>query len=308
LLPHDRDALGLRASLARDSCRQQHGVTVCKPAAAPARLSLKPISNTAFYCCGIRMRDAERPRPICGDQFAKLFMNEQGLEIFRRFAAERGPNVSNVGRARYIDDLLRARLRTDPQLQVLLIGCGFDSRAFRLSGGEWFELDEPQLIEYKNQRLPATQAANPLLRIPIDFATESLAEKLAPLSATRPTVVIIEGVTMYVTSESLRATLEALKARVPSHEVIADLMTRTFLNTYGPSIKAIIAQLGADMIPDEHPERAFELAGYRQVSSQPIAAAAFEYRGLRWLSPLMRRVFPGLFAGYTVRVFESPAT
>src|SRR5262249_46393167 len=157
---------GLRVSFPRSSCRQRHGVSVWQPVAASARLPLKPISNTAFYCCGIRMRDAELPRPICGDQFAKLFMNEQGMEIFRRFAAERGPNVSNVGRARYIDDLLRARLRTDPQLQVLLIGCGFDSRAFRLSGGEWYELDEPQLIEYKNQRLPVTQSTNPLLRIP----------------------------------------------------------------------------------------------------------------------------------------------
>ena len=91
-----------------------------------------PISNTAFYCCGIRMRDAESARPVCGDQFAKLFMNEHGMEIYRRFAGERGPNMSNVARARYIDDLLRARLAANPRLQVVLFGCGFDSRAFRL--------------------------------------------------------------------------------------------------------------------------------------------------------------------------------
>jgi len=36
--------------------------------------AVKPISNTAFYCCGIRMRDAETPHPICGDRFAKLLM------------------------------------------------------------------------------------------------------------------------------------------------------------------------------------------------------------------------------------------
>jgi len=38
--------------------------------------TMKPISNTAFYCCGIRMRDAGSQHPVCGDQFAKVFMNE----------------------------------------------------------------------------------------------------------------------------------------------------------------------------------------------------------------------------------------
>ena len=269
---------------------------------------MKPISNTAFYCCGIRMRDAEQPHPICGDGFAKLFMNENGMEIFSRFGGERGPNVSNVARARFIDDLLRTRLAAHPALQVVLIGCGFDSRAFRLSGGSWLELDEPQLIAYKNTRLPAAHAPNPLRRIAIDFAEETLEEKLQPFAGAMPTVVIIEGVTMYVSADSLLATLETLRALFSDHEVIADLMTHTFLNTYGATIKRIIAQLGAEMIPGDQPALPFEQAGYRQVSSQEIARAALEYRSLGWLAPMMRLFLGGLFTGYTVRVFAPPAS
>jgi len=272
--------------------------------AAPSRNPLKPISNTAFYCCGIRMRDAEGPHPICGDQYAKLFMNEHGMEIFKRFGGERGPNASNVARARYIDDLLRARLGANRALQVALIGCGFDSRAFRLEGGSWFELDEPQLIDYKNERLPTVQAPNPLRRISIDFARDSLAEKLAPLAQDTPTVFVIEGVTMYVTAESLRATLGVLRSSFPDHEVIADLMTARFIDTYGRTIKGIIAQLGAAMIPGDRPALPFEQAGYRQVSAREIASLAFGYRSLGWLTPLVRLTFRGLFTGYTVRVFD----
>jgi len=268
---------------------------------------VKPISNTAFYCCGIRMRDAEKPHPICGDGFAKIFMNEHGMEIFSRFGGERGPNVSNVARARYIDDLLRTRLAVHPELQVVLIGCGFDSRAFRLTGGSWLELDEPQLIDYKNERLPATQAPNPLRRIAIDFAKEALEVKLQPFAGARPTVVIIEGVTMYVTADSLHGTLETLRALFSDHEVIADLMTRTFLNTYGATIKRIIAQLGAEMIPGDQPALPFERVGYRQASSHEIARAALEYRSLGWLAPILRLFLGGLFTGYTVRVFAPPA-
>ena len=269
---------------------------------------MKPISNTAFYCCGIRMRDAENAHPICGDGFAKLFMNEHGMEIFSRFGSERGPNVSNVARARYIDDLLRARLAAHPELQVVLLGCGFDSRAFRLTGGSWLELDEPQLIAYKNERLPAAQAPNPLRRIAIDFAREALEGKLQPFAGAMPTVVVIEGVTMYITADSLRTSLDTLRSLFSDHEVIADLMTHTFINTYGATIKRIIAQLGAEMIPGDQPALPFEQVGYRQVSSHEIARAALDYRSLGWLAPVMRWFLGGLFTGYTVRVFARPAS
>jgi len=250
------------------------------------------------------MRDAESARPVCGDQFAKLFMSEQGMDIFNRFAGERGPNISNVARARYIDDLLRARLAADPQLQIALIGCGFDSRAFRLRGGSWFELDEPSLISYKSERLPAAQAPNPLQRIAIEFETESLREKLRPLAAGAPTAFVIEGVTMYITGESLRSTLEILRSLFPRHQVIVDLMTRRFVESYGRSVKRIIAGLGADMIPGDRPALPFWQSGYRQVSSQEVAGLAFGYQSLGWLVPSLRLLFRGLFTGYTVRVFE----
>jgi len=250
------------------------------------------------------MRDAESWLPVCGDRFAKLFMNEHGMEIFSRFATELGPNMSNVARPRYIDDLLRERLARDPHLQVVLIGCGFDSRAFRLEGGSWFELDEPELIDYKNERLPAAQAPNPLERIAIEFERESLREKLQSLSGTAPTVFVIEGVTMYVTAESLRSTLEVLKSMVPEHQVITDLMTRAFIDIYGGTIQRAIRGLGAEMIPGDEPALPFERAGYRELSSREIAGLALDYRSLGWLSPIMRWFFAELFAGYTVRVFE----
>jgi hypothetical protein len=60
------------------------------------------------------------------------------------------------------------------------------------------------------------------------------------------------------------------------------------------------------MIPGDEPALPFEETGYRQVSSREIAGLAFGYRSLGWLTPLLRLTFPGLFSGYTVRVFEPP--
>jgi len=110
--------------------------------------SMNPISETAYYSCGVRMLDAQRRRPVCNDFFAEKFMDQHGREILQRFGAELDANASNVARHRYIDDELRRRLAANAALRVILIGCGFDSRAFRLTGGEWIELDEPPLIAH----------------------------------------------------------------------------------------------------------------------------------------------------------------
>src|SRR6516225_3731968 len=140
----------------RSAVRRSSSIQFGKPFREPCagHKTMKPISNTAFYCCGIRMRDAESQHPVCGDQFAKLFMNEEGMRIFERFAGERGPNRSNVARARYIDDLLRARLAWDPPPGVVRRGCVFASPAFGLGVGGGSEPNNPAPTSKKDGRLP----------------------------------------------------------------------------------------------------------------------------------------------------------
>lgn len=266
---------------------------------------MKPISNTAFYCCGIRMLDAQSRRPICGDSYAENFMDDRGLAILRQFSNERAPNIGNVARHRFIDDWLRQRIAADPNQRVILIGAGFDSRAFRLQGGNWIEFDEPQLIEYKNARLPALQCPNTLQRIAIDFAVDSLAEKLMPFVDGSPTIFIVEGVTMYLPDTALLDTLTTLQRLFPRHTVIADLMTRRFIDKFGSSTKRIIASMGAHLIPPDDPVVPFRQVGYRQTLCESIALLGFRYRGLGLVGKLAGLVAPQDLHGYSVRVFEA---
>ena len=92
---------------------------------------------------------------------------------------------------------------------------GIDSRAFRFGGGEWVEFDEPQVIAYKNERLPAENCSNELRRIPVDFSTEALAENLSPFSNRQSVAVVIEGVLMYLEETQIRRLLETLHRLFP---------------------------------------------------------------------------------------------
>lgn len=270
---------------------------------------MKPISRTAFYCCGVRMQDAASAKPVCNDTYAKVFMNEDGLRILEKFKDEVNPNTSNVARARTIDDLLGDELKANPSLRVVLIGAGFDSRAYRLKGGTWIELDEPQVIAYKNERLPASQAQNPLQRIPIDFANETIAEKLSQFAGDRvPTVVVIEGVFMYLEEATIRGLLQTLHRLFPGHKLICDLMTRKFFEKYGRTIHEKLTGMGATFkFTVDKPEELFLKNGYRRVACLSVVQKSAEYQ-LRAIPRIIARtLLRTLTSGYAIYVFASTA-
>jgi len=267
---------------------------------------MKPISQTAFYCCGVRMRDAELAQPVCGDTYAKVFMNEDGIRILDKFKDEIGPNTSNVARHRIIDDLLREELVKHPNLCVVIIGAGFDSRAFRLKGGTWVELDEPQVIAYKNDRLPASQSPNELERIPIDFSTESVEEKLWSYVGRSPVVVVIEGVFMYLEEDTIKELLQTLRRVFPHHKLICDLMTRVFFQKYGRTIHEKITGMGASFkFTADNPEALFLQSGYRRIGWFSMVEKAFEFGAKKIPKIVFRMFLRKLINGYAIYVFEA---
>lgn len=267
---------------------------------------MKPISQTAFYCCGVRMRDAERDKPVCGDVYAKSFMSEDGLRIFEKFKDETNPNSSNVARHRIVDDLLRQELAANPDLCVVIIGAGFDSRAYRLNGGTWIEIDEPQVIAYKNERLSASDSTNELHRIAVDFSTESLEDKLGPFASDGPVVVVVEGVFMYLEERAIEQLLRTLRRLFPQHKLICDLMTGRFFEKYGRTIHEKLTGMGATFkFTADNPEEIFVKNGYKRVAQFSIVQKSAEFEGRRAPKILFRTLLRTLARGYAIYVFEA---
>jgi len=112
-------------------------------------------------------------------------------------------------RTRYIDDALDNALRDGVQ-RVVILGAGFDARAYRISGIEQthvFELDLPE-----PQRLKQTLVAQILgelpphvTYVPIDFDRQDLGSTLAAegFQSGLRTFFICEGVTQYITEEAV---------------------------------------------------------------------------------------------------------
>jgi methyltransferase (TIGR00027 family) len=215
-----------------------------------------PVSKTAYYCAGTRMLDAGRPDSLLSDRYAERFMGAEGLAVFDGFRDQQVPIGVHQVRCYLIDELVRARLSADPQALVVLIGAGFDSRAFRLGAGQWVEIDEAGIIERKEAVAPSAACPNSLRRIAIDFAREPLAATLAPYATTRPVLVICEGVTMYLEPREVDALAEALKEIFPRHTLYADVMTRAFAERFASEMSRALAAIGT---------------GFRGLESAPLA-------------------------------------
>jgi len=267
---------------------------------------MNPVSDTAFLTCGARAQDAATAKPVCGDSYAGLFMTEHGKQVFEKFRDDERPLASLVARHRLIDDLLRARIAANADTAVVIIGAGFDTRAFRLGGGRWTEIDEPQVIDLKNRTLPAEGAGHPLRRIAIDFSSEALAAKLPPVAPGSPVVVVMEGIFIYLSEEQIAATLHALRHAYPGHTLLCDLNTRRFMERYGQNLTRQIEALGATLkyLVDD-PSALFVQHGYRLASRFSIIGKTLDYanaRVVRWLVSLLQ---PTLVRGLALYVFEA---
>lgn len=266
---------------------------------------MKAISKTAFYCCGTRMIDSESSQPLCGDSYAGVFMNEEGQEIVSRFSKMKKPNASTVCRHRIIDDLLKAALAKTPDMTIVIIGAGFDSRAFRLKGGRWIEVDDEALILYKNRCLPASESNNPLTRIPGDILQKDLYDRLALLIKSTPVFFIMEGVTVYITKQDMTFITHQLQKISDDHTLICDLQNRSFYRWVSKSFENVLKTIDVSFSPPlDKPESLFFSVGYRLIHRLSIPEICVELGGYRIPKILLKTVFYKFKYAYSVWSFR----
>lgn len=262
------------------------------------------VSLTACWAAGVRMEDAASPNPICGDGLAARFMDEEAQQVFESARHLERPRISLLVRHRLIDGVVRDTLALAPQAQIVLVGAGFDTRAFRLQGGRWLEVDTPALMERKEQLLPAASCPSPLERRALDLNAVPLSRALADRRTEEPCLVVIEGVLMYLGEAEVGALLRDLRALFPRHRLVCDLMNRVFLDRYVRELEQVFSRLGAPFLfRHDHPERFVEEQGYHLLSRQSLVGTAADL-GLMRVPWLVRKLFlRALFNGSHVCVF-----
>lgn len=137
-----------------------------------------------------------------------------------------GPRPSAIIRTRVIDDALIdivnrhcqiAAVDADESCQVVVLGAGFDTRAYRLSAlasARVFEVDHPATQRVKRQVINRLGLSNDhVTHAPIDFEHDDLHDVLtnAGIDPKSPIVFVWEGVTNYLSASAVDNTLDTIR-------------------------------------------------------------------------------------------------
>ena len=158
------------------------------------------------------------------------------LDLDFEGAMKRNPSPAMVtfmlSRTRYIDEVFLDELANGAR-QVVILGAGFDSRAYRfkerLGSVRFFEVDYGPTQEYKKRRLQEIFGSVPkhIQYVPIDFNRDDLGTQLRKhgYAPNRRTLFIWEGVTMYLPVTGIRSTLRTIRDNAaPGSTVVFDYL------------------------------------------------------------------------------------
>ena len=184
-------------------------------------------SATAEANAAFRAAELLRPKneQVCEDRFARRFLGLRFGIIARsrlltgiaRWYVERiipGAANSVVARTRYIDDYLKQCI-DDGIEQLVILGAGYDSRAYRFDGLKTrvrvFEVDHPNTQRVKIQKVKKIFGSLPshVVYVGLDLDEKKLGEGLleSGYDKGKKTLFIWEGVTVYIIPEAVDETL-----------------------------------------------------------------------------------------------------
>jgi methyltransferase (TIGR00027 family) len=199
-------------------------------------------SLTARGVAIVRSR-LDRPSTATGDPGTEARLEQSLLEGFEPRRRDRDRADSFFGwleaRTRFFDAAILAAI-DDGITQVVLLGAGYDGRAFRFRapGVRFFEVDHPATQADKRARLDAIGASTAgITFVAADFTDDDLDTVLgrAGQDATVRSLFVCEGVLRYLPEHSFHALLRASAARAaPGSRFAASIATAAAVSEVPP--------------------------------------------------------------------------
>ncbi len=198
------------------------------------------VGSTALFVAAARALEAQKPDPLAVDPFAEVFCRAVGgpwAAVLDGDAPDHPLKTPEFGqhfvtfqaaRTRYFDAYFRAAQAG--VRQIVLLAAGLDSRAYRLdwpAGTTVYELDQPQVLEFKRETLAAHGATAKAERkeIAIDLRDDWVqALRDSGFRPDEPSAWIAEGLLIYLPAsaqEQLFTGIDALAA-AGSHAAVEE--------------------------------------------------------------------------------------
>lgn len=254
---------------------------------APFKVGLsRPVSSTALWVAACRALESSRPDALFVDKLAAFFSEEDGFQYAKYvgdvltenlpkfMVSEKRMNYRNAVQDavsmhhRRIDDFVVQWLSEQPtgsRRQIVCMGAGLDARPYRMKQlaeeqVDWYELDVPEMIQYKEQKLAQLSrlvqhskgkhiqnthqgiqftleeedlvASCNVVRVSCNFEEQDFGDVLKDVGCdfSRPVLWIMEGLLLYLHPNEAHMTLERIsELSCPGSALTGDLVDEYFL-------------------------------------------------------------------------------
>jgi len=204
-----------------------HPTTRRYPANVTDKVPVDDLSGAALTMLTtlyLKALDSDFKRPVLGDRYAKEAVGRIDYDWRELGIKGRWAPLVTVRAAQY-DSWVAQFLAIHQDATVVHLGCGLDSRVLRLDPGvgvDWYDIDYPAVIALREKIFPT----RPGYHLIATSATDP--SWLDQIPAGRPTLLVAEGISMYLTEHDGIGLLRRVVDRFRSGELQID-----FYNWFG---------------------------------------------------------------------------
>ncbi len=181
------------------------------------KITLSGVPETMLQTIYARAKES-RTRGAIHDEKAEEIIGRLNYDFS---LADRDAAMHNgvIARTIVLDRLVTEYLAAHSGAVVVNLACGLDTRCYRMSGfSHWYNLDLPETIAVREKLLPESGAISQIAM----SAMEDWGKEIAETGC--PALVIIEGLTMYLTEADVQRIFEVIAGRFGKATVLVEVM------------------------------------------------------------------------------------
>lgn len=190
------------------------------------KITLTGVPETMMQTVFARAQETQKPNHKIADEKAVELVSHLDYDFS---LAEKDKTMSSgvIARTLVLDRMVKEYLHKSPNAVVVNLACGLDTRCYRMQGySHWYDLDLPEVMALREKLLPEDGVITQISSSAMDT---DWANGIAANG--KPVLVILEGLTMYLTEPDVKQIFAILAAHFPDVTVLVETMTPFIVKT-----------------------------------------------------------------------------
>ena len=185
------------------------------------KVSVTGVPETMIQTLYARAKESEKDNPMIKDDIAVEIVGKLDYD-FSKAENDKTMGSGVIARTIVLDDMVEQYLNEHPDTIVVNIGCGLDTRCYRMKGkySLWYNLDLPETIDIRSRFL---EEKGPIYQIAKSAMDASYTDEI--VCDGENVLVVIEGLSMYLSEEDVLQMFSIIEKNFPEVTVMVETMS-----------------------------------------------------------------------------------